>query len=210
MADIRTTSSHRPARTRALLGGLIVVLGVLLLVDSTGLLAVDGFELFLAGALVVYGGYRLVTERARNLLWPGVALLVGSGWLAVEAGLLTGAQARQLWPLLVVLFGLSLLRTRRAGIVALSTGGSGESGVTAVFEDARLDLRGVDLPPASRVDAVAVFDDAEVVVPEGWVVLVEATTVFGRVEDLRRSRPTGEPDLLIDGVALFGDIRLTD
>lgn len=211
MSDIRTTTptQSRP-RTRSLLGGLVVVLGVLLLVDSTGLLEVDGFGLFLAGALVVYGGYRLVTERARHILWPGAALLVGTGWLLVEVNVLTAAQAEQFWPALVVLFGLSLLWSRRRAGVVVTTGGTGETGVTAVFEDARLDLRGVKLPAGSRVDAVAVFDDAEVVVPEEWVVVVEAATVFGGVRDLRRSRPAGEPDLVIDGLALFGNIRITD
>jgi hypothetical protein len=209
MSDVRTTATRSRPRTRSLIGGLVVVLGVLLLVDSTGLFEVDGFGLFLAGALVVYGAYRLVTERARHLLWPGAALLVGSGWLLVEVNVLTAAQAEQFWPALVVLFGLSLLLGRRRGAVVTTTG-TGESSVTAVFEDARLDLRGVELPRGSRVDAVAVFDDAEVVVPEEWVVVVEAATVFGGMQDLRRSRPAGEPDLVIDGVALFGDIRITD
>jgi len=210
MSNIPTTLTRSRPRTRSLLGGLVVALGVLLLVDTTGLFEVDGFGLFLAGALVVYGGYRLVTERARYLLWPGAALLVGTGWLLVEVNVLTAAQAEQFWPALVVLFGLSLLRTRRRVSVVGTSGVADDGSVVAVFEDARLDLRGMELSPGTRVDAVAVFDDAEVVVPEEWVVVVEATTVFGGVRDLRRSRPTGEPDLLIDGVALFGDIRLTD
>ena len=210
------TDTYTP-RTRRLLVGLVVALGLILLADTTGLVAVDGFAVFLAGALVVYGGSRLATERARHLFWPGTFVLVGAGWLLVEFGVLTGVQARGLWPVLVVLFGASLLRGRRAGgvlgspAVVIATGsGDGATRATALFEDARLDLRGVDVPSPAAVEAVAVFDDVEVVVPEGRVVLVDATTVFGSVHDMRRSRPTGEPDLVIDAAAVFGDVRIVD
>ncbi|MFC7098107.1 LiaF transmembrane domain-containing protein [Halobaculum marinum] len=219
MADthVDTGTDARTPRTRLLLGGLIVVLGLILLADTTGLVAVDGFAVFLAGALAVYGGYRLVSERARHLFWPGTFLLVGTGWLLVEFGLLTGAQARGLWPVLVVLFGASLLRERRTGglfgapAVVVATGsGDGATRATAIFEDARLDLRGVDVPSPAMVEATAVFDDVEVVVPEGRVVVVDATSVFGNIHDMRRTRPTGEPDLLIDATAVFGDVKLVD
>ncbi|WP_435127523.1 LiaF transmembrane domain-containing protein [Halobaculum sp. D14] len=216
-SDTSAVTAARRPRTHRILGGLVVALGVLLLADTTGLVAVDGFDVFLAAALVVYGGYRLVSERAEHLFWPGAALLVGAGWLLVEFDVLTGGQARQLWPLLLVLFGASLLRGRRHGRgfgsdVVVGTGGrvGDASSVTAVFEDARLDLRGLDIPTPAAVEAVAVFGDAEVVVPEDWVVVTDATAVFGSVRDMRRARPTGDPDLVLDGAAIFGDVRLTD
>ncbi|WP_348612136.1 LiaF transmembrane domain-containing protein [Halobaculum rarum] len=212
-----TTTTSRTPRTRRFLGGLVVALGLVLLIDTTGLVAVDGFEVFLAGALVVYGVYRLVTERAAHLFWPGTFVLVGSGWLLVEFGVLTGAQAEQFWPVLVVLLGVSLLRGRRHGGLVGADGAvidaidaSGEGGVRAVFSDARLDLRGLDVPSPTAVEAVAIFGDAEVVVPEGRVVTVEATSVFGEIRDVRRDHPEGKPDLLIDGVAIFGDVRISD
>ncbi|MFC6787608.1 hypothetical protein ACFQFH_17645 [Halobaculum halobium] len=212
-----TSTDTRIPRTRRLLGGLVVALGALLLADTTGIVAVDGFAVFLAGALAVYGGSRLVAERARHLFWPGTFVLVGAGWLLVEFGVLTAAQARGFWPVLVVLFGASLLRGRRAGgllgspAVVFATGdGEGVTRATALFEDARLDLRGIDVPIPAAVEAVAVFDDVEVVVPENRVVVLDATTVFGGVRDLRRARPTGEPDLVIDATAVFGDVRIVD
>lgn len=216
MTDTTTTASQ-PPRTRRFLGGLVIALGLVLLADTTGLVAVDGFEVFLAGALVVYGAYRLVTERARHLFWPGTFVLVGVGWLLVEFDVLTGAQARQFWPALVVLFGVSLLRGRRHGGLVGADGAvidaaiaSGEGGVRAVFSDARLDLRGLKVSSPAVVEAVAIFGDAEVVVPEGRVVAVDATSVFGEIRDVRRDHPEGEPDLLIDGIAIFGDVRISD
>lgn len=217
MSQPATDTTARTPRTNRVLGGLVLVLGLVLLADTTGLVAVDGFEVFLAGALAVYGGYRLVSERARHLFWPGAFVLVGSGWLLVEFGVLTAGQATGLWPVLVVLFGVSLLRNRGSrtvfgseGIVVATGVGNGSNGVTAVFDDARLDLRGLELPDRATVEPVAIFGDAEVVVPDNRVVLVRATSVFGTVRDMRRSHPTGEPDLVIDGTAIFGDVRITD
>jgi hypothetical protein len=199
----------RTGRTRRLVGVLVVALGLLLLVDSTGLVAVDGFEAFLAGALVVYGAVRLVGERGRHLFWPGTALLVGGLWLAVLAGVLSASRAWQLWPAVVVLFGVSLLHGRRRPF-GPGTLADGAGDVTAVFEDARLDLRGLALPSPAGVDAVAVFGDVDVVVPEDRVVAVDGTTLFGEIRDLRRARPSGDPDLVVDAVALFGDVTVSD
>ena len=82
-------------------------LGLVLLADTTVVVTVDGFEVFLAGVLVVYGGYRLISERVRYLFWPGTFLFVGAGWLLVEFGVLTGPEVRQFWPVMLVLFGAS-------------------------------------------------------------------------------------------------------
>lgn len=206
---------------RRILGGIVVALGLLLLLDSTGVLPVDGFEVFLAGALVVYGAYRLVTERARHVFWPTTFVLVGTGWLLVEFGVLTGAQAGQFWPLLVVAFGLSILagrrRTRISLTEALAANGrdaerieNGNYDLVAVFEDARLDLREFAVETPLAVDAVAVFGDVELIVPQDWVVVPETVAVFGSLTDRRRSRPTGSPDLVVSGLSVFGDIEIRD
>jgi hypothetical protein len=219
MSTITTTSTR--AGGRRLLGGIVVLFGLLLLLDTTGVLPVDGFEVFLAGALVVYGTYRLVTERARHVFWPSTFVLVGAGWLLVEFGLLTGAEAGQFWPLLVVVFGVSILagrrRTRASVTEALAASGrtadrleTGEYDLVAVFEDAHLDLRELAVETPLAIDAVAVFGDVELIVPEDWVVVPETVAIFGGLSDRRRSRPSGTPDLVVSGVSIFGDIEIRD
>lgn len=214
------TTPTRPGGRR-ILGGIVVVFGLLLLLETTGFLQVDGFEVFLAGALVVYGGYRLVTERARHVFWPVTFVLVGAGWLLVEFSVLTGAQAGQFWPILIVVFGLSILagrrRTRISVTEALAEGGrsadsleNGGYNLVAVFEDAHLDFREFAVETPVTVDAVAVFGDVELVVPEDWVVAPETVAVFGGLSDRRRSRPAGSPDLVVSGVSIFGDIEIRD
>jgi hypothetical protein len=215
------TKSNRGTGGRRLLGGIVILLGFLLLLDSTDIVTFDGFDVFIAGVLVLYGGYRLVTERARHLFWPTTFVLVGTGWLLVEFDVLTGSEASQFWPLLVVVLGVSIVvGRRRAGWSIETKSNSGSDGETAVsfddhdlvaiFEDARLDLRDIDVETPIHVDALALFGDVELIVPEEWVVVPETVAVFGGLTDRRRTRPAGEPDLVVSGVSVFGDIDLRD
>ena len=216
-----TITTQTRAGGKRLLGSIVVVFGLLLLLDTTGILPISGFAVFLAGALVVYGTYRLVTERARHVFWPTTFVLVGAGWLLVEFGAMTAAEAGQFWPLLVVVFGLSILVGRRRTRVSLGEAfttsgrsadrlGNGEYDLVAVFEDARLDLREMALDTPLAIDAVAVFGDVELIVPQDWVVVPETVAVLGGLSDRRRSRPTGTPDLVVSGVSIIGDIEIRD
>lgn len=85
--------------------------------------------------------------------------------------------------------------------------------VVAIFGDSRLDLRDatVSETPAG-VDAVAIFGDVDVHVPEGWRVDLRVTSVFGEVTDRRRELPsaTEEADLIVTGLVLFGDLEVRD
>ena len=92
--------------------------------------------------------------------------------------------------------------------------------LVAVFGDARLDLSetGVRGHPAI-VETIAVFGSAEIRVPEGWNVELQTMSIFGETSDTRRrsespdatdETPDGvtEPELIVTGVALFGDIEI--
>ncbi|WP_227131668.1 cell wall-active antibiotics response protein [Halorubellus salinus] len=225
-SDSVVVSTGTRSNGRWLIGGFVVLFGVLLLLDTTDTVAIDGFDVLLASAFVVYGAYRLVTTRFTHLFWPITLVLVGTGWLLVEFGVLTGTEAGQFWPVLVVLYGVTLVlgRNRRNGLVRTNgrhvvvgnvddVDRDGARSVTAVFEDADVDLRAVERDPDDpplAVDVTAVFGDATVRVPEDWVVAIDTTAVFGEVRDRRRSNPAGSPDLVVDGAAIFGDITLLD
>lgn len=225
-SDSVVVSTGTRSNGRWLIGGFVVLFGVLLLLDTTDTVAIDGFEVLLASAFVVYGAYRLVTTRFTHLFWPITFVLVGTGWVLVEFGVLTGAEAGQFWPALVVLYGVTLVLGRNRTNRLVRTGGSrvvvgnvddvdrdGARSVTAVFEDADVDLRAVERDPDDpplAVDVTAIFGDATVRVPEDWVVAIDTTAVFGEVRDRRRSNPAGSPDLVVDGAAIFGDVTVLD
>jgi predicted membrane protein len=211
---------------RWLIGGFIVLFGILLLLDTTDVVPFDGFDVLLASAFVVYGAYRLVTTRFTHLFWPLTFVLVGTGWLLVEFSVLTGAEAGQFWPVLVVLYGVTLVLGRNRKNRLVRTNGShvvigdvddldraSARSVTAVLDDADLDLRAVDRTPGDpplAVDVTAILGDVTVRVPEHWTVAVDATGVLGDVRDRRRTAGAGDLDIVVDGAAILGDITILD
>ena len=87
--------------------------------------------------------------------------------------------------------------------------------LVSVFGDAILDLReaSVRTPPAI-VESVTIFGDTEIRVPDKWDVRLEVLNIFGDTID---RRPTADqrggsdgPELVVTGVALFGDIEIRD
>jgi hypothetical protein len=215
MPTTTTESGRRFGGVRTLVGGLVVLLGVVLLADTTGTVEMDGSAVFVAGLFVLYGAYRLVSTGLRRVFWPATFVLVGVLWLAVELTAFTESEAWALWPVVVVLFGLSMLLRRRGSRVVVHAGGSptvhglDDEDALAVFGTRRVDLRGVDAP--DRIEPVAVFGTVELLVPEGWTVDSRTTAVLGSVEDHRRSPGRAStPDLVVDGVAVFGRVELVD
>jgi predicted membrane protein len=211
----RYTLRSRPGGTRLLFGAIVVLLGIVLLLDTTGTYPIDGLSVFLAGLFVLYGLYRFVRSRLTKVFWPGIFVLVGGLWLAVEFEVLTEGAAWDFWPVVIVLFGVSLLvgRRRHAVVVTPSSGYVSEDvesdEVVAVFGDARADLR--DATGGNHLDPAAIFGTVEVIVPEDWTVAIETVRIFGDVEDDRRYPGRDqEPDLVLGGVAIFGDVVLRD
>jgi len=96
--------------------------------------------------------------------------------------------------------------------------------VVAVFGDAELDLLDAAVRSQSAVvDVVSVFGDAELRVPTDWDVRLETLAIFGDTIDRRRrqtggedtnepdgSEDTTEPELIVTGVSVFGDIQIRD
>jgi predicted membrane protein len=144
------------------------------------------------------------------------------------------------WPLFVVLFGILIMinRSRRRQRIRLegpgdigevsvvSVFGSDDRRITtdrftgaelvAVFGDSELDLHdanGRTRPAIAEV--VSVFGDVELRVPSEWKVRLDTVSVIGDVIDRRPRQSTEpeadqEPDLIVTGVAFFGEIEIRD
>jgi predicted membrane protein len=228
--------SHRGLPTQALTGAVVVAIGVLLLLGTTGIYDIGGLWRYVPSLFVLLGLWAVYRSGFRNLAGPAVLVLVAGTVQLLALGFLTAADVAAWWPLLVVVFGLSLLaghwrgRRRVPGVAtadvdllgifggtqrrvtsAAFRGGS----VTAVFGGVDLDLRaaGVDDPPAA-ITATALFGGVEIDVPDDWVVEIDALPIFGAVEDDRIRLPpeagdAGEPDLVVTGVVAFGGISVT-
>lgn len=218
-------------RSRWITGGLLVVLGLVLLGDSLDVYEIGSVWTFLPSLLIVWGLWSLVRHRLRELFWPSVLILVGVLWQLVELDYLTSAEAWDFWPAVLILLGISIVvgRQRRRSVTEVDgdgfeflsvastvdrrVGGAVREGsATAVFGDVTVDLRDEDIDEPLEVDAVAVFGDVRLRVPTDWDVRTETVQIFGDVADRRRETPPrkSRPDLLVEGVTVFGDVTITD
>jgi hypothetical protein len=213
-----------------LLGVAIVLVGVVLLLRTTGLYEVDYLLRFVPSLFVLLGIYALVVSGFRNVVGAGIVILVAGAWQLVTLGYLEAEQLWDLWPLLIVFFGVSVLlgqyRSRREPTsadhpTALAIFGGSEprststqftgADLTALFGGVELDLREAEVAdPPAHVSATVAFGGAEIRVPEDWTVRLDVLPLFGGASDERPRSPAEheEVDLVVTGLALFGGVSI--
>jgi hypothetical protein len=163
---------------------------------------------------------------------PLVVVLVAGAWQLVSLGVVEASEVTSLWPLLLVVFGLSIalgrLRPRsrpvesdEVSVFALFSGQNRRStsdrfrdaDVTVAFGGVELDLRDAAVAdPPARVTTTVFFGGADVVVPRDWNVELDVFPLFGGAEDERPRRESehAEVDLVVTGFAAFGGVSIKD
>ena len=212
-------------------GILIILVGVFLLLWTTGLLAIGVVWQLVPLLFVALAAWALLSSGFRNLVGPVMVILIaGAVFLRLVGVIPEGALARW-WPLAIVAFGVLVMvsRSRRRRFAAVGNAGlpvrSGEvtaiaifgsddrrissdritgAEVLALFGDARIDFRETTAATVPiLVDVVSVFGDAEIRVPEDWAVRVETLNIFGETVDRRGDVAGGESETAQNGPAVI-------
>ncbi|WP_440991748.1 LiaF transmembrane domain-containing protein [Haloarchaeobius baliensis] len=227
-----TTSSRRFPSIQVLFGALVVVLGALLLLDTTGVFPTTDLLLYAPSLFVLVGLWALFQSRLRNIVGPVVLVTIGAAWQAVALDVATVDDVIVFWPILVIAFGLSVVlgtyRSRSVEIDDAYTSMFAAFGgverrntskaftgadLTAIFGGAEIDLRDAEITDRpARINAVALFGAAEVIVPRDWNVQMDVLPVLGAAEDSRRRYETvnDDVDLVVGGFTAFGGIEVKD
>ena len=228
--------NYRRLSSAAVLGGVVIVVGLVLLARTTGVYDTGPLLRFVPSLFVLVGLYALVASGFRNLTGPVLVVLAAGTWQLVALGVVEGSAVIDLWPVLVILLGVSIalgqVRPRAAGaegdyLNSFALFGGVErrapsptfrrADLTALFGGTTLDLRDVEREPGSepvRVNATVLFGAAEIVAPREWNVRMDALPILGGVEDSRiRADRDGRHeaiDLVVNGFVAFGGIELKD
>ena len=224
--------SRRLPTGQLLFGGIVVLLGILLLLDTTGVVPTRSALLYAPSLFVLVGAWALVQSRFRNLVGPVVLIGVAGAWQLVALDYATVDQVVAFWPVLVIAFGLSVLmgqfrsavrETDDAFTGAFAAFGGVEkrntskqfagADLTAMFGGTELDLRDAEITDRpAQVNAVALFGGVEVVVPREWNVRMDVLPVLGGAADdrARTERRNEDLDLIVTGFAAFGGVSVTD
>ena len=227
-----TTASRRIPTGQLLFGAIIVITGVLLLLDTTGVVPTRDALLYVPSLFVLVGVWSLVQSRFRNLVGPVVLIGVAGAWQLVVLDYATVGEVVAFWPVLVIAFGLSVLlgqfrtavRETEAEYTSAFTAFGGVekrntstafagADLTAIFGGTEIDLRDagiVDRP--AQINAVALFGGVDIVVPREWNVRLDVLPVLGGASDdrARTERRNEEVDLVVSGFAAFGAVTVTD
>ncbi|MFP9190950.1 LiaF transmembrane domain-containing protein [Natrialbaceae archaeon A-CW1-1] len=221
-------------------GSVIVLIGLVLLLSTTGLVEMRSVWGWIAALFVLVGMWALIRSEFHNLVGPVMIIAIAGTFFLRNVGVLPDDAIGTWWPLFVIIFGVLLMisrsrrrqRIRLEGIDAIgevsvvSVFGGDERRITtdrftgaelvAVFGDGELDLRdaSVKTRPAI-VEVVSVFGDAELRVPPEWEVRFETISILGDITDRRPRhdeswKADGDPDLIVSGVAFLGDIEIRD
>lgn len=226
-----TITSRRIPTSQFLLGAIIVLLGVLLLFNTTGIYPTQDLLLYVPSLFVALGIWLLVQSRLRSIIGPVVLIGVAGAAQLIVLDYATVDQVIVYWPVLVIALGLSIAlgqyRSRvqysdadfTSGVAVLGgvekrntskTFAGGD--LTAIFGDTKLDLRDAQIAvrPA-RINATVMFGDIDIIVPRDWNVQMDLLPVLAdATDDRRRHDHHDEVDLIITGFAAFGDVSVTD
>lgn len=204
---------HGSVTAQLAAGIVIMAFGLVLALDRLQLLDAESVLRYWPLVLIAIGGAILGRQRdAHGRFW-------GFGWMFVGAWLLLNTLDivrvgfwQLIWPLLLVLVGISLIRQAmgrspipfRRG----TTAGTGDVSLFAMWSQSRsnvdsgvlrrgsmtslmggcvLDARHATMPPEGAVlDVFAIMGGVEVRVPAEWTVVTDVASVMAGIDDKRR------------------------
>jgi predicted membrane protein len=224
--------------SQLVLGSIVVLLGVVFTLDNLNILDAGEFLQFWPVLLIICGLYRIVVcETPAGKIWGALWVLIG-GILLLNKLYVIHVYFWDLWPLILVFIGVSLMlrSTRRRHELAVGSSGraadsnstisafallgglkrtndsqdfrGGEA--TAIMGGCEIDLRQASIKEGDAVlDLFAFWGGIEVRVPEEWSVVLEGIPVLGGYEDNSRP-PKGEARkrLIIKGYAVMGGVEI--
>lgn len=225
-------TTRRGPTSQVVFGVMILILGVLFTLDNLELLDASDYLRYWPAGVVAVGLLKIYHALRDGHGWFGglVFVLVG-GWMLLNDVLYFRINARDLFPLVLVLLGAYMVwrgfgGQRRArtsdghssiSALAIMSGIARRSSsqafvgadLTAVMGGCEIDLRQASITPGSEavIDVFAFWGGIDIKVPEDWTVVTRAMPLMGGVEDKTRA-PQGAATkrLVIRGIVVMGGV----
>ena len=223
---------------QAIMGGAAVLIGIFLLLDNFDVLDARLYLRFWPLVLVVFGAVRFLHSSHRGGRFVGgVIALIGAILLIRELGV-TSIGFHELWPLILVLVGVSMLLggTARGKILGEDRatpdshsivnafavlGGvqqsnnsqdfrGGES--SAIMGGCEIDLRQASIQGEEAViSTFAMWGGIKIKVPPTWNVIVQGVPFLGGFDD-KSVKPADRSAkrLVVKGTAIMGGVEVTN
>jgi predicted membrane protein len=214
-----------------LMGLIIIAVGALFTLDNLGLVDARHYLRYWPAALILVGTLKVWQSRGGGGTFGGLMFIVAGVWLLLETFRIVTISFADLWPLILVFFGASLVwRGLRGGRERASTDGHSTvsalavlggvhrgnnsrafrgGDLTAVMGGCEIDLRQAAIDGEAVIDVFAMWGGIEIKVPEDWTVASRVVPILGGFEDKTRpQRGAATHRLLIRGFAIMGGIEV--
>lgn len=211
---------------QVLVGVLVVLAGVVLLLERTGVLDVDLATVAstLWPLLVVLVGVTSLLLVPRAWFGPVVVTAAGVVLLLDRLRVLDVSLWEYLWPVAVILIGLGIVlgaaaRTEQEGrLTAIAFWWGAErrtrtqrfrwASLTAIMGGVELDLREADIEGAARIDVFTFWGGVDIKVPRTWEVRTSGLPLLGGWEDKTEPPLGGGPVLDVRLVTIMGGAEI--
>lgn len=217
---------------RRITGIIVIIIGLILLVESTGVLEIGNIWNYIPSLFVLLGLWTLIRSKFQNITGPVIVIVIAGTIQLMTLDQIPDRIIDQWWPLILVIIGLTILfgRSRdykkedsdqkidtisifsERNIKSVTNNFRGGS-ILAIFGGAEIDLRdsSIDDPPAT-ITTTVMFGGVDIIASGDWNIKMDAFPIFGGAED-KRSRITESQndetvDLKITGFAAFGGIDI--
>ncbi len=216
-----------------LMGLLIISIGIIFTLDNLGV--TDGPTLlrYWPVGLIAIGLLKAQQARDGGGALAGLLFVVVGGWLLLESFGIVRLSVWELWPVLLVFFGASMVwqglygRSRRmydstdanatisglailGGVSRASNSRTFKGGdLTAILGGCEIDLRQAAIDGEAVLDVFAICGGVEIRVPDDWMVVSRVTPVLGGYDDKTRPpQSAGAHRLVIRGFVIMGGIEV--
>ena len=214
---------------RAILGIILIIAGMLIIGSHLGWIpgGIRNVIISWQALLIALGAFFILS---RDNLPAGLILIGIGGFFMIPKFMpMSFEYQRLIWPVILVAFGLVLI-TRRTNkqkippdsmdyIDDMAVFGGGDKMITSqnfrggkltsVFGGSKINLLRADLAKGQNViDIFAMFGGTKLIVPAGWTVKIEVTSLFGGFSDKRPAPPDNiidpSKELVIKFILIFG------
>ncbi len=223
---------------QAIMGAAAVLIGVFLLLDNLDVLDARLYLRFWPLILVVFGAVRILHSPHGGGRFVGAVILLIGAVLLVRALGVTSIGFHELWPLLLVLIGVSMLlggtargkflggdRTTPDSYSVISAfavlGGVQQSNnsqdfrggeLSAIMGGCEIDLRQASIQGEEAViSTFAMWGGIKIKVPPTWNVIVQGVPFMGGFDD--KSVKPNDPSskrFIVKGTAIMGGVEVTN
>ncbi|MBU4534576.1 MAG: cell wall-active antibiotics response protein [Euryarchaeota archaeon] len=213
--------------SQIILGIIIIVVGILLLLRSTGIIDMGNVIRFLPSIFILIGIYSLIKSKFRNITESLLFITLFTVIQLWILNIITLGNILAWWPIILIIIGVGIILSRLRGPPGeedshqkldiftffgevkrnIKSNNFQGGDITAVFGEINLDLRDATLSETPRINVVSLFAEVNIKVPEEWNVNLDTQQILADVQDKSKESPAND-EITVGGLAIFSEVNI--